>query len=67
MAKVDPSKVVHSFDLIFWVAAFFSLAALAMIVAGVRGAKAEDVVLDELTADFVLDDEDRVLALVATE
>jgi EmrB/QacA subfamily drug resistance transporter len=67
VAKVDPSKVVHSFDLIFGVAAFFSLSALAMIVAGVRGAKAEDVVLDELTADFVLDDEDRVLALAATE
>jgi MFS family permease len=67
VAKVDPSKVVHSFDLIFGVAAFFSLAALAMIVAGVRGAKAEDVVLDELTADFVLDDEDRVLALAANE
>ena len=67
VAKVDPSKVVHSFDLIFGVAAFFSLAALAMIVAGVRGPKAEDVVLDELTADFVLEDDDRVLALAATE
>ena len=64
---VDPSKVVHSFDLIFGVAAFFSLAALAMIVAGVRGTKAEDVVLDEVTPDFVFDDEGRVLELVVAE
>ena len=67
MAAVDPSKVVHSFDLIFGVAAFFSLAALAMIVAGVRGAKAEDVVLDEATGDIALDDEDRAFELSLVE
>jgi EmrB/QacA subfamily drug resistance transporter len=64
---VDPSKVVHSFDLIFGVAAFFSLAALAMIMGGVRGAKAEDVVLDEVTPGLALDDEGRVLELAAAE
>ena len=63
VAAVDPSKVVHSFDLIFGAAAFFSLAALAMIVVGVRGAKAEDMVLDEVVGDAVWEDEDRVLAV----
>ena len=38
-----------------------------MIVFGVRGAKAEDVVLDEATGDFVLDDGDRVLELAVAE
>jgi EmrB/QacA subfamily drug resistance transporter len=64
---VDPSKVVHSFDLIFGVAAFFSLAALAMIVAGVRGTKAEDVVLDEVTPELVLDDQGWVPELAVAE
>ena len=64
---VDPSKVVHSFDLIFGVAAFFSLSALAIIVAGVRGSKAEDVVLDEATGDMVLGGGDRVLELAVAE
>jgi len=63
----DPSKVVHSFDLIFGVSAFFSLAALVMIVFGVRGAKAEDMVLDNATGDIVVDDEGRVLELSVVE
>jgi len=67
VAAVDPSKVVHSFDLIFGVAAFFSLTALVMIVFGVRGAKAEDVVLDEATGDFALDDGERVFELSVAE
>jgi EmrB/QacA subfamily drug resistance transporter len=63
----DPSKVVHSFDLIFGVSAFFSLAALVMIVFGVRGAKAEDMVLDDATGDVVCDDHGRVLELSVVE
>ena len=67
VAAVDPSRVVHSFDLIFGAAAFFSLAALVMIVVGVRGPKAEDVVLDEVGQVDLPDDGDRVLVLSAAE
>jgi EmrB/QacA subfamily drug resistance transporter len=67
VAAVDPSHVVHSFDAIFAVSALFSLAALLMVIFGVRGVKAEDVVLDDATGDPVLGDPDRVLELSITE
>ena len=38
-----------------------------MVVFGVRGVKAEEVVLDEVTGDTGLDDDERVLELSVTE
>jgi EmrB/QacA subfamily drug resistance transporter len=67
VAAVDPAHVVHSFDAIFAVAALFSLSALLMVMVGVRGVKAEEVVLDEVTADTGLYDDERVLELSVTE
>jgi MFS family permease len=67
VAAVDPSHVVHAFDDIFAVSALFSLSALLVVVFGVRGAKAEDVVLDEVTGDLVLGDQGPVLELSAAD
>ncbi len=67
VAAVDPSHVVHSFDAIFGVSALFSLAALLMVIFGVRGVKAEDVVLDDLTGDTGLAEKGRVFELAATD
>ena len=67
VAAVDPSHVVHSFDAIFAVSALFSLAALLMVIFGVRGVKAEDVVLDDLTGDTGLAEQGRVFELAATD
>jgi MFS family permease len=67
VAAIDPAHVVHSFDAIFAVAALFSLSALLMVVVGVRGVKAEQVVLDEVTGDTGDYDGERVLELAVTE
>jgi MFS family permease len=66
-AATDPSHVVHSFDAIFAVSALFSVAALLMVIFGVRGAKAEDVVLDDLTGDPIPGNQGRVLELTIAE
>ena len=67
VAVTDPSHVVHAFDAIFAVSALFSIAALLIVIFGVRGVKAEEVVLDDLTGDPVLDDRDRALELTIAE
>ena len=55
---LDPNRLVHSFDLVFGVAALFSFAAFAAVVAGVRRVRATAPDIDEVQLaedDFMVD------------